>query len=166
MVHTNLLLRLPADDRPEFLTLLQSERTQTDILVKRVSTWRSAEITLVDVLVTLASAGSLTALAAILKAWFTRKRGTIEIISEKTGVKVTFEGPLDQPPLEQLRKLLESPALTKTETSLLDKQSFIQSTEELPQPLTIDRSTQTDKNTNENERDGDVSSNVSPTESI
>ncbi len=117
MSGTNVIIRLAIEEQQKFLSLLQSENGGEDIILRRVSTWRSAEVTYADVLVTIVSATSLTALATIIKSYLARNHGKIEIISEKNGIKTIFEGPLDKLPLDQLLILLESQALSGTKNS-------------------------------------------------
>ncbi len=106
MSKTNFVIKIPSDEQTIFLSILHE--FAEDVEVKRVSTWRSPEITYADILLTLVSAGSLTALASIVKAYLARTRGKIEIVSGKTGMKTSFEGPLDKLPFEQLQNLLEA----------------------------------------------------------
>jgi hypothetical protein len=121
MDKTNVVVKLDIDNQSEFLSLLQSESREEDIMLSRVSTWRSSESTLTDIILTLVSAGSLTALATVVKAYLDRTRGKIEIISERNGLKATFDGPLDRLPLVELRNLLESPALSENKSHLEDE---------------------------------------------
>ena len=106
MEENNIILKIPEDSRELFLSILNSEKEE-QINIDRISSWRAIDVTYVDVLITLASAGSLTALASIIKTYLNRNRGKVEIASPKTGLKIAFEGPLNKLPLEQLQTLLE-----------------------------------------------------------
>jgi hypothetical protein len=113
MDNQDVVIRITDDYEEEFLSELKSEENEGLLEVRRVRTFRAAEQVVADILLTLASAGSLAALAAIIKAWLDRNRGLIEVSSEETGVKIKFEGPLDQIPLEDLQKMLAEPSRKK-----------------------------------------------------
>jgi hypothetical protein len=87
-------LRIPIDDKADFLEFLNGSE-DAEGMVARSSEARSLSATYSDIFVTLASAGSLTALASIVKTWLQRSRSKVEVVDRKSGRKVTFEGPLE-----------------------------------------------------------------------
>jgi len=101
-----LIVRVPAESQEAFLSVLRTEEANGMLNIGRVSTWRSSGVPWTEILIALSSAGSLTAIGGFVKAWLDRTRGKIEIISEKTGSRVTFEGPLDRIPTEQIAAIL------------------------------------------------------------
>jgi hypothetical protein len=111
----NIVIRIPADLKDDFLSVLESEGTKGNLQIRRVRTYRSAQTLVADILLTLLSTGSLAALAAIIKTWLERKRGVIEVISEKKGTKILFQGSLDLLPVKELQKLIEEPPDTELE---------------------------------------------------
>ena len=110
MADENVIIRIPPGEQEEFLALLRAEEACGAVSVQRVSTWRSAGIPWTEILLTLCSAGSLTALSTIIKAWLDRTRGKIEIVAQKSGTRIKFEGQLDKLPLEKLEGILKPPA--------------------------------------------------------
>jgi hypothetical protein len=101
-----LTIRVPDELREDLVGLLRAEETANFILVGRVTSWRSSEFPWAEVLISLTSAGSLTALAMMLKTWLNRTHGKIEVISKRTGARIHFEGPLDHLPSEKIEALL------------------------------------------------------------
>jgi hypothetical protein len=103
----NVIIRVPADVQESLLTLLRPEDSTGALTIKRVSAWRSAGVPWTEILIALTSAGSLTAIGTVVKALLDRTRGKIEIISEQTGHRVTFEGPLDRLPVDEIKAVLK-----------------------------------------------------------
>ena len=133
----NLIIKIPIEEQSFFLSILQSD-FEADIEIKRLSTLRSAEVTYADILLTLVSAGSLTAIASIIKTYLARTRGRIEIICEKNSMKTVLEGPLDKLPLKQLQNLI---GISELSNEVNNDDSSLERTKSLPhnqQVLSVD----------------------------
>jgi hypothetical protein len=118
MESANVIVRVPADVQEDLLALLRTEEGAGAMVIKRVSSWRSAGVPWAEILIALSSAGSLTAIGAVVKAWLDRTRGKLEIVSEQTGNRVVFDGPLDQLPAKQIEALFKpaKPVQTKPDS--------------------------------------------------
>ena len=104
-----VLIRVPAADAEGVLPLLQARSDDGSYEIVRMSEWRSVDIPWSEILVSLSSVGSVTAVASVIRAWLASNRAKVEVVVEATGKRLTYEGPAARVPTEELERLLSSP---------------------------------------------------------
>jgi hypothetical protein len=103
---TDLVIRVPKGDREGFVALVELEASAAGVTVQRSNTRRSGGDPWAEVLLSLASAGSITAIASVVKTWLDRTRGEIELISNRTGYKVKYKGRIDNTAAQEIAALM------------------------------------------------------------
>ena len=103
----NIALRIASLHKEDFLNTLTASANREFIEVTEVKTWRS-DPSYFNVLVALTSTGSVAILARLIREWILRKKGSIEVINTRTGVKIKYTGLLTEVPIKDILGLLSS----------------------------------------------------------